>query len=80
MANTLFTRHSYSQLIHTFPTRENAFEQGFSSLSTETLDGYYYDLYIKETCPQANPTGYKRVTQTRLAVQDFQLKKKRVTA
>jgi hypothetical protein len=83
MAVTAFSTHSYSQLIHTFPTSKNAFEQGFSSLSTDIHCGYYYYLYIQETRPQANPTALsfkKRVTQNELAMQDFQLKKKRVAA
>jgi hypothetical protein len=79
--------HSYTQLIHTFPTSKNASEQGFYNLSTDIHSGYYYYLYIQETRPQANPTGLSfkksnktQVTQTELAMKDFQLKKKRVTA
>jgi hypothetical protein len=92
MLDKVVSTHSYAQLIHTFPTSKNASEQGFSSLSTDNRGGYYYYLYIQETRPQANPTGLpfenrlktqltkKRVTQTELAMQDFQLKKKRVAA
>ena len=80
--------HTQSGFIHTFPTSKNASEQGFSSLSTEKGLGYYYYLYIQETRPQANPTGLSlktqsvktRLTKNQMAVQDFQLKKKRVTA
>ena len=79
--------HSYTQLIHTYPTKKNASEQGFYSLSTDTHCGYYYYLYIQETRPQANPTSliFKKakktqLTKKQLAVKDFQLKKKRVAA
>jgi hypothetical protein len=78
---------SYTQLIHTFPTSKNASEQGFSPLSTDIHCGYYYYLYIQETRPQANSTGltFKKsnktqLTKNQLAMQDFQLKKKRVAA
>mgnify|MGYP000129546389 CR=1 FL=1 len=84
MAVVALSTHSYSQLIHTFPTSKNASEQGFSWLSTEKSVGYYYYLYIQETRPQANPTAFKslktQLTKNLPAVQDFQLKKKRVTA
>ena len=84
MAVVALSTHSYSQLIHTFPTSKNAFEQGFYSLSTDIHCGYYYYLYIQETRPQANPTAFKslktQLTKNLPAVQDFQLKKKRVTA
>ena len=92
MAVVAISTHSYSQLIHTFPTSKKASEQVFSSLSTDIHSGYYYYLYIQETRPQANPTAFsfknqvktqltkKRVTQNELAMQDFQLKKKRVAA
>ena len=43
--------HSYTQLIHTFPTSKNASEQDFPSLSTDIHGGYYYYLYIQETRP-----------------------------
>jgi len=80
--------HRNTGFIHIFPTGENASEQGFYSLSTDIHGGYYYYLYIQETRPQANPTGYflktqlvkTQLTKTAGAVQDFQLKKKRVTA
>jgi len=79
--------HSYSQLIHTFPTSKNASEQVFSSLSTDIRSGYYYYLYIQETRPQANPTAFSfknqsktQLTKNQSAMQDFQLKKKRVAA
>jgi len=89
MLDKAISTHSYTQLIHTFPTSKNASEQGFSSLSTDNRGGYYYYLYIQETRPQANPTGFKvfkpevfktQLTKNLPAVQDFQLKKKRVTA
>jgi len=79
--------HSYTQLVHTYPTKKNAFEQGFCSLSTDIHSGYYYYLYIQETRAQANPTGFifkevkkTQLTKKQLAVKDFQLKKKRVAA
>jgi hypothetical protein len=81
------TTHSYTQLIHTFPTSKNASEQGFYNLSTVIHCGYYYYLYIQETRPQANYTGLHLenlvktgLTKKQLAVKDFQLKKKRVAA
>ena len=84
MLDKAVSAHSYTQLIHTFPTSKNASEQGFSSLSTDNRGGYYYYLYIQETRPQANPTAFKslktQLTKNLPAVQDFQLKKKRVTA
>ena len=75
--------HTQGGFIHTFPTSKNAFEQGFSFLSTEKGVGYYYYLYIQETRPQANLTSLSlkhRLTKNQMAVQDFQLKKKRVKA
>jgi len=87
MAVVALSMHSYSQLIHTFPTSKNASEQVFSSLSTDIHCGYYYYLYIQETRLQANSTGllFKNINKTRLtknqlAMQDFQLKKKRAVA
>jgi hypothetical protein len=86
--NKLVVTHTQDKFVHTFPTSENASEQGFSWLSTEKSVGYYYYLYIQETRSQANPTGLSlkpqtvktQVTKNQMAVQDFQLKKKRVTA
>jgi hypothetical protein len=78
----LFT-HSLSRVIHSFPTGKNSSEQDFLSLSTDIGGGYYYYLYIQETRPQANPTGFffeTQLTKKQLAVKDFQLKKKRVKA
>jgi hypothetical protein len=81
--------HRKAGFVHNFPTGKNASEQDFSSLSTDIHGGYYYYLYIQETRPQANPTGFKvfksevfktQLTKNLPAVQDFQLKKKRVTA
>jgi len=84
--------HRKAEFVHNFPTSKNASEQDFSLLSTDIHGGYYYYLYIQETRPQANPTAFsfknqpktqltkKRVTQNELAMQDFQLKKKRVAA
>jgi len=87
MAVVAISTHRYSQLIHTFPTCKNSSEQVFSSLSTDIHDGYYYYLYIQETHPQANPTAFllknqvkTRLTKNQSAMQDFQLKKKRVAA
>ena len=82
------TTHRSSGFVHNFPTGKNASEQGFYSLSTDIRGGYYYYLYIQETRPQANPTGSflktqlvkTQLTKTVGAVQDFQLKKKRVAA
>jgi hypothetical protein len=42
----LFITHRFNAFIHTFLTGENAFEQGFSSLSTDSARGYYDYLYI----------------------------------
>ena len=76
--------HTQGRFFHTFSTSKNASEQGFSWLSTEKDVGYYYYLYIQETRPQANPTAFKslktQLTKNLPAVQDFQIKKKRVTA
>ena len=81
--------HRKAGFVHNFPTGKNAFEQDFSSLSTDIHGGYYYYLYIQETRPKANPTVFNvfksevfktQLTKNLPAVQDFQLKKKRVTA
>ena len=76
--------HRKAGFVHNFPTGKNASEQDFPSLSTDIHGGYYYYLYIQETRPQANPTAVKslktQLTKNLPAVQDFQLKKKRVTA
>jgi hypothetical protein len=76
--------HRNVSFVHNFPTGEKASEQDFPLLSTDINGGYYYYLYIQETRPQANPTAFKsfktRLTKNLPAVQDFQLKKKRVTA
>ncbi len=82
------TTHRNPGFVHSFPTGKNSSEQGFYSLSTDIPGSYYYYLYIQETRPQANPTGSRlktqldktQLTKTVGAVQDFQLKKKRVTA
>ena len=75
--------HRNVGFVHNFPTGKKASEQDFPSLSTDIRGGYYY-LYIQETRPQANPTLFKslktQLTKNLPAVQDFQLKKKRVTA
>ena len=71
---------SYKQLIHTFLTEKHAFEQGFLALSTYFAPGYYYYLYIDKTRSQANPTGKTGVSNFINVMQDFQLKKLRVTA
>jgi hypothetical protein len=79
-----FNTHRNVSFVHNFPTGENVSEQGFPLLSTDINGGYYYYLYIQETRPQANPTAFKslktQLTKNLPAVQDFQLKKKRVTA
>jgi hypothetical protein len=75
--------HTKGGFFHTFPTSKNASEQGFSWLSTEKSVSYYYYLYIQETRPQANPTALSlktQLTKNQMAVQDFQLEKKRVKA
>jgi hypothetical protein len=76
--------HRNVSFVHNFPTGEKASEQDFLLLSTDINGGYYYYLYIQETRPQANPTAFKslktQLTKNLPAVQDFQLKKKRVTA
>ena len=71
---------SYKQLIHTFLTEKHAFEQGFLALSTYFEPGYYYYLYIYKTRSQANHTGKTGVSNFINVMQDFQLKKLRVTA
>ena len=80
----LVVTHTQGGFVHTFPTSKNASEQGFYSLSTDIHGGYYYYLYIQETRPQANPTVFNslktQLTKNLPTVQDFQLKKKRVTA
>jgi hypothetical protein len=81
--------HRSVGFVHNFPTGKNASEQDFPLLSTDINGGYYYYLYIQETRPQANPTVFNvfksgvfktQLTKNLPAVQDFQLKKKRVTA
>ena len=79
--------HRNVGFVHNFPTGKNASEQDFLLLSTDIRGGYYYYLYIQETRPQANPTGLlfenrlkTQLTKKQLAMQDFQLKKKRVAA
>ena len=76
--------HRNTGFVHNFPTSKYASEQDFPSLSTDIHVGYYYYLYIQETRPQANPTAFKslktQLTKNLPAVQDFQLKKMRVTA
>lgn len=81
--------HKNAGFIHNLPTGKKASEQDFFCLSTDIQGGYYYYLYIQETRPQANPTtflnlkgevGKSQLTKTVGAVQDFQLKKKRVKA
>ena len=70
----------YKQLIHTFITYKHTFEQDFLPLSTDIAPGYYYYLYIDKTRSQANPTGRTGVSNFINVMQDFQLKKLRVTA
>jgi hypothetical protein len=76
--------HRNVGFVHNFPTGKKSSEQDFPSLSTDIRGGYYYYLYIQETRPQANPTAFKslntQLTKNLPVVQDFQLKKKRVTA
>lgn len=87
MKDKCLSKRGCTQLIHTFPTGKNVSEQDFSLLSTNICSGYYYYLYIQETHPQTNPTGFfslnlsnTQLTKKQLAMQDFQLKKKRVAA
>ena len=88
MVREAVNTHRIAGFVHNFPTSKNASEQDFPSLSTDIHGGYYYYLYIQETRPQANPTGSflktqlvkTQLTKTVGAVQDFQLKKKRVAA
>ena len=79
----------YTALLHTFSSVSHngkglniGFDLRFYTLSTAFLCGYYYYLYIQETRPQANPTGFifkkgskTQLTKKQLAVKDFQLKK-----
>ena len=84
MVREALDTHRNVGFVHNFPTGEKASEQDFPLLSTDINGGYYYYLYIQETRPQANPTAFKslktQLTKNLPAVQDFQLKKKRVTA
>ena len=84
MVREALDTHRNVSFVHNFPTDEKASEQDFPLLSTDINGGYYYYLYIQETRPQANPTAFKslktQLTKNLPAVQDFQLKKKRVTA
>jgi hypothetical protein len=75
--------HSLTFFIHTFLTRKHAFEQGFLTLSTVILAGYYYYLYIQKTRTQANPTTislFFGLSNSSTTMKDFQLKKLRATA
>ena len=76
----LVVTHTQDKFVHTFPTSQNASEQGFSWLSTEKSVGYYYYLYIQETRSQANPTGKTGVSNFITIMQDFQPKRLRATA
>ena len=79
MAVKALSTHSYSQLIHTFPTSKNASEQVFSSLSTDIHSGYYYYLYIDKTRSQTNSTGKSGLSNFVGTMKDFQLMKLRAT-
>ena len=81
--------HKSAGFIHNLPTGKKASEQDFLCLSTDIQGGYYYYIYLQETRPQANLTTFlnlkdevskSQLTKTVGAVQDFQLKKKRVKA
>ncbi len=78
----LLTAHRFNAFIHTFLTAENAFEQGFSRLSTDIPCGYYYYLYIDKTRSQANPTAptlFFGLSNSSINMKDFQPKKLRAT-
>ena len=75
--------HSLALFIHTFLTRKHVFEQGFLTLSTVILVGYYYYLYIQKTRIQTNHTAstlFFGLSNSSIDMKDFQLKKLRATA
>lgn len=79
----LFIAHRFNAFIHTLLTGKNAFEQGFSSLSTDIARGYYDYLYIYKTRSQTNPTTSTHLIGLSISsinMKDFQLKKLRATA
>ena len=79
----LFITHRFNAFVHTFLTGENAFEQGFSFLSTDSARGYYDYLYMYKTRFQTNPTELTcsfGLSISSINMTDFQLKKLRATA
>lgn len=79
----VFITHRFNAFIHTFLTGKNAFEQGFSSLSTDIAHGYYDYFYIDKTRSKTNPTEltcFFGLSISSINMKDFQLKKMRVTA
>jgi len=79
----LFIAHRFNAFIHTLLTSKNAFEQDFSSLSTDIARGYYDYLYIYKTRSQTNPEKLIRffgLSISSINMKDFQLKKLRATA
>jgi hypothetical protein len=79
--------HIFQQFIHTSPFLNQGFKQGFLTLSTVIVSGYYYYLYIKKTRSPANPTALSPFLQVKSfglsnllgVMKDFQLKKMRAT-
>ncbi|KGA13661.1 hypothetical protein GM50_21795 [freshwater metagenome] len=75
--------HSSTLFIHKFLTVEHAFEQGFLTLSTVILVGYYYYLYIQKTRVQTNHTTstlFFGLSNSSINMKDFRLKKLRANA
>jgi len=79
--------HTLQQFIHTLQLLNKGFEQGFLTLSTVILSGYYYYLYTNKTRSPANPTALSAFLQPNIfglsnllsTMKDFQLKKMRAT-
>jgi hypothetical protein len=75
--------HRFPPFTHKRKREDKGFEQGFPSLSTETVSGYYYYLYIYKTPLQANcglNQNFLKVSQTYRNVGNFQEKKMRNAA
>jgi hypothetical protein len=79
--------HIFQQFIHNLSFLNIGFEQGFLSLSTVMVVGYYYYLYIDKTHSSANHTALSLFLQPNnfglsnllTVMKDFQLKKMRAT-
>jgi hypothetical protein len=79
--------HIFQQFIHNLSSLNIGFEQGFLSLSTVIVVGYYYYLYIDKTHSPANHTVLNPflkpnnfgLSNLLTVMKDFQLKKMRAT-